>query len=181
MGGDGALNCTVRWPCGSKAGHRRTGPKGWWWACSSNSVAALPVAGPPPEGSQWIYVADRESDIYEVLQSCQRHGVDFVIRAGQDRRLAEEAGRLRIALAQAPVPGPSTVEVRDRGGQPARTAIVQLRGVQVHLDGPWRPGRRTRAAPERGRDRSPGSGHAGRRDGTAALDFAHHLSRRDPG
>jgi hypothetical protein len=85
-------------------------------------------------------VADRESDFYEPLQLCQQHGVDFVIRACQDRRLADEAGRLKAVLTQAPVLGETTVEVRSRGGQAARTAIVQVRSVRVDLDGPWRPG-----------------------------------------
>jgi len=85
-------------------------------------------------------VADRESDIYEVLQRCQQHRVDFVIRAYQNRRLAEGAGRLRAALEHAPVIGQTTVELRARPGQPARTAHVELRSTRVDLDGPWRPG-----------------------------------------
>jgi hypothetical protein len=85
-------------------------------------------------------VADRESDFYEPLQICQQHGVDFVIRACQDRRLADGAGHLWEALAPAPGLGQRTVEVRARAGQPARTAIVELRSVRVDLDGPWRPG-----------------------------------------
>lgn len=107
---------------------------------SQTWAAAFKAAGCPPEGSQWIYVADRESDCYEPMQICQQHGVDFVIRSGHDRRLADEAGALQEALAQAPVLGQSTVEVRARGGQPARTARVELRCVRVKLDGPWRPG-----------------------------------------
>lgn len=107
---------------------------------SQRWAAALKQAGRPPSGCQWIYIADRESDFYEPIFTCQQHGVDFIIRAYQDRRLAEEAGRLREALAGAPVLGESTVELRSRGGQPARTAIVELRSVQVDLDGPWRPG-----------------------------------------
>ncbi len=103
-------------------------------------AAALKSAGRPPEGCRWIYVADRESDFYEPVQTCQQHGVDFVIRAGQDRRLAEGAGHLWAALAAAPVLGRSPVEVRARGVQPARTAVVELRSVRVTLDGPWRPG-----------------------------------------
>lgn len=35
--------------------------------------------------------------------------------------------------------GRSTVEVRARGGQAARTAVVELRSVRVDWDGPWRP------------------------------------------
>jgi len=106
---------------------------------SQTWAAALKSAGRPPAGSRWVYVADRESDFYEPLQTCQQHGVDFVIRAGHDRRLADPAGHVRAVLALAPVLGLSTVEVRARGGQPARTAMVQLRSVRVALDGPWRP------------------------------------------
>jgi hypothetical protein len=94
----------------------------------------------PPSGCRWIYIADRESDFYEPMQICQQAGIDFVIRGFQDRRLADESGKLREALAQAPVLGESTVELRSRSGEPARRAIVELRGVQVDLDGPWRPG-----------------------------------------
>jgi len=108
--------------------------KSSWWAEAFRGV------GRPPEGCRWIYVADRESDFYEPMECCQQQGIDFIIRGCQDRRLAHEAGRLREALAKAPVLGQSTVELRSRGGEPARTAIVALRSVQVDLDGPWRPG-----------------------------------------
>ena len=105
-----------------------------WWA------EVLCQAGPPPCGCRWIYVADRESDFYEPIHGCLELGIGFVIRAFQDRRLAEGAGKLLEALATAPVLGQSTVELRARGGEQARTAIVELRSVQVDLDGPWRPG-----------------------------------------
>ena len=108
--------------------------KSSWWAEAFRGV------GRPPSGCRWIYLADRESDFYEPIQICQQWGIDFIIRGFQDRRLADEAGRLREALARAPVLGQSTVELRSRGGEPARTAIVELRSVQVDLDGPWRPG-----------------------------------------
>jgi hypothetical protein len=107
---------------------------------SQSWAAGLKQAGRPPQGVRWIYVADRESDFYEPLHLCQQHGVDFVVRACHDRRLADEAGHLKQRVAQAPVLGETTVEVRSRGGQPARTAIVEVRGVRVDLDGPWRPG-----------------------------------------
>jgi hypothetical protein len=103
-------------------------------------AAAIKTAGRPPAGSRWIYVADRESDFYEPLQICQQHGVDLVVRAGQDHRLAAESGRLKTVAAQGPVVGQMRVELRSRGGQPARTAIVEVRCGRVDLDGPWRPG-----------------------------------------
>ena len=107
---------------------------------SQSWAAAIKSAGRPPQGSQWIYVADCESDFYEPMKLCQQHGVDFVIRSYQDRRLADEAGPMRAALNEAPVLGQSTVEVRSRAGQPSRTAIVELRSMRVDLEGPWRPG-----------------------------------------
>jgi len=121
-------------PAGESARARLSRPrKTQTWA------AALQAAGRPPAGCQWIYVADRESDFYEPIQTCQQHGVDYVIRAAHDRRLAEDAGHVRATLARAPVLGQSLVSVRARGGQPARTARVELRSVRVALDGPWRP------------------------------------------
>src|ERR1035437_10054582 len=77
-------------------------------------AAGIKSAGRPPGASRWIYVADRESDIYETLRLCQAHGVDFVIRACQDRRLAEAAGHLKATLAEGLVLGQSTVELRSR-------------------------------------------------------------------
>lgn len=105
---------------------------------SQRWAAALPEAGTPPEGCRWIYVADRESDFYEPIHRCQQHRVDFVIRASHDRRLAEGAGHLRETVGRAPVLGQTTVELRARPGQAARTAIVEVRAVRVDLDGPWR-------------------------------------------
>ena len=107
---------------------------------SQRWAEAFKTAGRPPAGSQWIYVADRESDFYEPMQICQQHGVDFIIRGFNDRRLAGQEGHLRAALAQGVVLGETEVELRARPGQPARIASVELRTVQVDLDGPWRPG-----------------------------------------
>ena len=103
-------------------------------------AAGFKLAGAPPRGSQWIYLANRESDFYEPLQTCRQQGIDFIIRACHDRCLSGQAGHLREGLKQAPVLGQTTVELRARGSQPARTAIVELRRVSVGLEGPWRPG-----------------------------------------
>jgi hypothetical protein len=112
-----------------------------WRARESQRWAAvLAQLGQPPNGSQWIYVADREADFYEPIRRCQRQGIDFVIRACQDRRLASPAGHLKAVLAQAPLLGQTTVAVRSRPGQPARRAKVQVRAMALCLDGPWRPG-----------------------------------------
>jgi len=96
--------------------------------------------GGPPPGSQWIFIADREADFYEPIERCQRQGVDFVIRAYRDRRLAEPADYLKEAVAQMPVRGRMEVELRARPGQAARVATVEVRSETVRARGPERPG-----------------------------------------
>ncbi len=107
---------------------------------SQRWAEAFKASGRVPAHVRWIYIADRESDIYEVIETCQRLGIDFSIRACQDRRLADEPGRLFEVLEGAPVLGMLAVELRSRGGEPARTAVAELRARCVDLDGPWRPG-----------------------------------------
>jgi hypothetical protein len=122
-------------PAGESRGHQlRRRRKSSWWAEVFRRV------GSPPPGCRWVYIADRESDCYEPIQTCQEVGLDFIIRACQNRCLADGAGKMWEALGRAPVLGQSTVELRARHGEPARTAIVELRSVQVDLTGPWRPG-----------------------------------------
>lgn len=98
------------------------------------------TGGPPPEGSTWIYIADRESDFYEPIERCQRRGVDFIIRACQEHRLVGELKYLSEALERAAVGGRMEVELRHRPGQAARTAKVEVRTAAVMYRGPYRPG-----------------------------------------
>jgi len=108
---------------------------------SQKWAESIAWTGGPPSGTRWIFAGDREADCYETIEKLRRELVDFVIRACQDRRLADEdSNHLRQKVAQAPLLGQKTVEVRSRGGEPARTAIVEVRSVRVDLDGPWRPG-----------------------------------------
>lgn len=96
----------------------------------------------PSASSHWTYIADREADFYEPIQICQQRGVDFVIRACQNRRLAGEVGHLWESLKPASVLGQVEVELRSRPGQSARRAVVEVRSRKVDLSGPWRPGGR---------------------------------------
>lgn len=96
--------------------------------------------GGPPAGSQWIFIADREADFYEPIERCQRHGLDFIIRGYRDRALVDQTEHLQAAVAQAPVRGTMTVELRARPGQAARTASVAVRTGTVRAQGPERRG-----------------------------------------
>lgn len=106
---------------------------------SQRWAAILEQAQRPPEHSQWVWIADREADFYEPMEYCRRGGVEFVIRAYRDRRLADQPGHLKDALAQLAVCGTLAVELRSRAGRPARTAQVQVRSGTVRLKGPERP------------------------------------------
>jgi transposase-like protein/DDE family transposase len=106
---------------------------------SDRWAKVLDWMGRPTPGCHWIYMGDRESDFYEPIQRCARNGLDFIIRAFRDRKLAEGNEHLFEALAQAPVQGVSQVEVRGRNGEAARQATVSLRSCRVRLQGPWRP------------------------------------------
>jgi Transposase DNA-binding len=106
---------------------------------SQRWAAVLAQTGPPPATSQWGWIADREAGVDEPIEQCQRLGVDFAIRAYRDRRLADQPGYLKDALAQMAVCGTLAVELRARTGQPARTAQVQVRRGTVRLKGPERP------------------------------------------
>ncbi len=100
----------------------------------------LQTSAGPSAGSTWTYIADGEADFYEPMQRCQQRGVDFVIRAYHNRRLADGADHLWERLSQATVLGQAQVEWRARPGAPARRACVELRRLRVDWSGPWRPG-----------------------------------------
>ena len=108
---------------------------------SERWAKAFERVSPRSSGPQWIYVADRESDVYEALCRCREAGVDFVIRAAQPRALADAEGSVMQAVSQAPVLGSFPLELRARPGVAARTATLEMRSVQVTLRGPWRPDR----------------------------------------
>ena len=104
----------------------------------SQRWAAVLEGGGPPAGTTWIYLADRESDFYEPIERCERRGADFIIRAFHDRVLSQDQGHLKEQVAQAPVVGRLSLEVRGRGGRAARTAQLEVRTLAVSLNGPRR-------------------------------------------
>jgi hypothetical protein len=102
--------------------------------------AVLQTSARPASGGTWTFIADREADFYEPIQRCQQRGVDFVIRACQNRRLAADAGRLWDKLKEGRQLGQVEIELRARPGKAARRAVLQLSSQSVVLSGPWRPG-----------------------------------------
>ena len=92
-----------------------------------------------PDGCRWTFVADRESDIYEVAHE-RLEGMDYIIRSNQNRRLSDEDADIRAAAAQGPLLCTTHLALRARPGRSARTAKLQVRARQVQLRSPARPG-----------------------------------------
>lgn len=107
---------------------------------SKRWMASLEQAGGPMTGTTWTYVADRESDIYELFQSSWANGWNYVIRAAHRRALAGAwAGEdLFAAAARGKVQGSIEVELPREG----RTATLEVRSSVLELRGPVRPGGR---------------------------------------
>jgi hypothetical protein len=87
------------------------------------------VVGPPPEGSTWVHVGDRYSDIFDFLEACHQQRCDFLVRVAQDRRIEVEPGQVESLLTS--VRGLPGAAERDlalpaRPKQAARTARVAV-------------------------------------------------------
>jgi hypothetical protein len=102
--------------------------------------------GPAPSGVRWEHVCDRGADIYEFLSECRKLGHGFIVRAGQDRVLADpnraNADQRLFAAARAAAPlGSFELWLRARPGQPERTARLSVSSSRVWLRAPQRPGK----------------------------------------
>ncbi len=83
-----------------------------------------------------IAVCDREADVLAYLHYKNQRGERFLVRAAQDRRLEEAERTLLARIRQAPVCGTSRIRVPQRGGRPAREAVLNLRYTTATLRPP---------------------------------------------
>jgi hypothetical protein len=100
-------------------------------------LADLPI---PAKDNRRIYIADRESDIYEAFERASAADCDFIIRANQDRALLHAKDSLFEAAGKPAELGRYTLELRARPGVAARTATVVVRATSVILRPTYRPG-----------------------------------------
>lgn len=112
---------------------------------SQRWAASIKEIGPPPKGKRWTYIADRESDIYEVFTDCVAQGWDLIIRAKEPRALLNKEGSLLEAVKHGRLLGTATVKLRPQSAAPGRKArkgriaTLSLRTAVVTLRPPWRP------------------------------------------
>lgn len=115
---------------------RRGRPEGQAWETAVNALGAVPA------DTHWVYVSDRESDIYEYFTACLAHGAGFVARLYQNRVLADApdatpARLLDAARQWAPAPGSNyTVTVPATKQAPKRIAQIQLSWQEVTIQAP---------------------------------------------
>jgi hypothetical protein len=93
------------------------------------------LSGALPASKSVITVCDREGDVYELFQYAQDVEQHFIVRAMQDRKLAN-ALTLKKQLAQTPVSQTYPIQVRRQAHRPARDATVALRMTSVTLNPP---------------------------------------------
>jgi hypothetical protein len=135
-----------------------TGPKpeSLKWSCGIEQV------GTPPAGVRWVHVGDSESDCWEAIEACVRHGSGFALRACQDRQVvaghetdaagSRERTTLFELLKKQPVLGGKHLWVRSRKDRPARWAKLAISAAAVTVLAPknWadKPHRKGRPRPQ---------------------------------
>ena len=125
-----------------------------WAACLDVDDGFETDAPDAPRPLPLTLVADREADVYETFGRCRAAGCGWIVRACQDRALADgdhegdggdDEGDRRHVLGAVSAAAPVKcrrvkVELRARPGHKARTATLEIRAAALVLRGPWRPG-----------------------------------------
>jgi hypothetical protein len=112
---------------------------------------AVHAIGHVPPGAVWVYVSDRESDIYGYLSACVTHQADYVVRAFHERVIevkATDAGvgeeevmhLLKRARSLQPADAAKarySVDVPATATTPKRQADIVLSWCSVEIKPPW--------------------------------------------
>ena len=108
------------------------------WLGGLDATNAAARDGPT---THWIAEGDRECAIYDVFLRERESNVDLVVRAAQDRALADdpdadETRMRRARVAARPWGGTYTLEVPRQGARPARTAEIAVRRARLTVRPP---------------------------------------------
>jgi hypothetical protein len=107
------------------------------WLLSFRKVAEAQKRCPK---TTLVSVGDREADIYEFFEMVlsDSSGAKLLIRAEQDRLLAEGQGQLWEKMARQEVSGIQEIRVPRQKNRPARVARLEVRFAEVTLKPPQR-------------------------------------------
>jgi hypothetical protein len=96
--------------------------------------------GIPPAGARFIHVCDRGADNFEIYCHLRQQRAEWVIRAAQLRRQVLDAEQneqsLEQLLREQPCLGTYQLSVTGNHGQPARTALLEVRCVPLTMPRP---------------------------------------------
>jgi len=85
-----------------------------------------------------VYIADRESDLFELFEAAKSGSADWLIRAAQNRAV-KGGGLLRDKVAQSPCLGQVEFNLAPARGRSSRRVVQSLRSARVLLRPPYRP------------------------------------------
>lgn len=109
------------------------------WKESDLWSAAICDVGAHGEGTDYIFVFDRGSDIFDVYANAQMQSCDWVIRASRlNRKVLFNNQELSLgeAIHHAREIGQYTLDLRARPNQKARTATLTVSSVSVEFKAP---------------------------------------------
>ena len=85
-----------------------------------------------------VYMADRDSDLFELFEAAESGKADWLIRAAQDRAV-QGGGLLREKVGQSPSLGQVEFDLAPARGRSPRRVVQSLRAARVLLRAPYRP------------------------------------------
>lgn len=90
------------------------------------------------EATQTVYMADRDSDLFELFEAAESGSAAWLIRAAQERAL-QGGGRLWETVSQSPALGQLQFDLAPARGRHPRRVVQSLRVQRVLLRPPYRP------------------------------------------
>jgi hypothetical protein len=133
---------------GNGKSQKATAGKGWkgkeslrWLAAQVGSELDV------PEGVKLVTVADRESDIYELMALERSENVHVLLRVCRDRKVDHPEQRLKAAMTTAEIAGEVEVEVSAKKGQSQRSAKLTVRYQRLTFQVPANRSQSSHLAP----------------------------------
>ena len=87
--------------------------------------------------SRVISVCDREADIYEYLHYKLTRQQRFVVRSMQSRHIEEHENKLYAFASELQSAGKKPINIEQKGGRKARTAVLDITFAPVTLNVPY--------------------------------------------
>lgn len=91
-----------------------------------------------------VYMADRDSDLFELFEAAEQGKADWLIRAAQDRAV-EGGGLIWEKVGQSPLLGQVEFNLPAGRGRSPRRVVQSLRATRVLLRAPYRPDKKLEA------------------------------------